>query len=78
VSEQRGSISHPSKGRFDLGRAVWRSAGDDGRVQIAFVDDLVGMRDRQDPDGPVLVFTEAEWHAFTAGARAGEFDLPGD
>jgi hypothetical protein len=60
---------------FDLSRAVWRDAGEGGRVQVAFVDDLVGMRDGQDPGGPVLVFTEAEWEAFAAGARAGEFDL---
>lgn len=78
MSEQSGSITHLYRGRFDLSRAVWRSAGDDGRVQVASVDDLIGMRDRHDPDGPVLVFTEAEWDAFTAGARAGEFDLPGD
>jgi hypothetical protein len=34
------------------------------------------MRDGQDPDGQVLVFTEAEWDAFVAGAKDGEFDLP--
>jgi hypothetical protein len=34
------------------------------------------MWDQSDPDGPVLVFTAAEWEAFLAGARAGEFDEP--
>jgi hypothetical protein len=34
------------------------------------------MRDGHDPDGPVLVFDEAEWDAFVAGAKDGEFDLP--
>jgi hypothetical protein len=33
------------------------------------------MRDGSDPDGPVLVFTPAEWEAFVAGVRDGEFDL---
>jgi hypothetical protein len=27
-----------------------------------------------DPTGPILTFTAAEWVAFTAGVRAGEFD----
>ena len=69
-------IDHP-KGRFDLSRAVWRRAGDDaeGAVEIAFVDDLIGMRNSADPDGPVLVFTQAEWDAFVGGVEDGEFDL---
>lgn len=33
------------------------------------------VRDSKDPSGPVLVFTPAEWAAFTAGVRDGEFDL---
>ncbi|HEY8451072.1 MAG TPA: DUF397 domain-containing protein [Natronosporangium sp.] len=68
---------HP-KGSFDLSRAVWQRAEDDvsdGAVEIAFVGDLVGMRNATDPDGPVLVFTRAEWAAFIAGAKDGEFDL---
>lgn len=68
-------VEHPLKGRFDLSRAQWQSSG---RIEVAFVDDLIGMRDGHDPDGPVLVFTEAEWDAFVAGAKDGEFDLPED
>jgi hypothetical protein len=34
----------------------------------------VCMRNSRDPDGPVLRFTEQEWAAFIAGAKAGEFD----
>lgn len=37
-------------------------------------DGGVGVRDSKHPDGPVLVFTPAEWHAFLGGARLGEFD----
>ena len=68
---------HP-KGDFDLSRAVWqRAEGDssDSAVEVAFVDDLIGMRNSGEPEGPVLVFTQAEWDAFVAGAQDGEFDL---
>jgi len=33
------------------------------------------VRDSKNPDGPVLEFTAAEWDAFLAGLRNGEFDL---
>jgi hypothetical protein len=36
---------------------------------------VITMRDGSNPDGPVLVFTPAEWEAFVAGVRDGEFDL---
>ncbi|ORT46925.1 DUF397 domain-containing protein [Frankia sp. KB5] len=32
------------------------------------------VRDSKNPHGPVLEFTEAEWSAFLAGARDGQFD----
>lgn len=35
----------------------------------------VAVRDSKDPAGPVLTFTPAEWTAFIAGAKDGEFDL---
>lgn len=56
----------------------WRKAtasNNDGNcVEVAHVADLVGVRDSKDRQGPVLRFTAAEWAAFTAGVRAGEFD----
>ena len=36
--------------------------------------DRVMMRDSKDPDGGVLAFDPADWEAFLAGLRAGEFD----
>jgi hypothetical protein len=33
------------------------------------------MRNSQRPDGPVLKFSHAEWEAFVAGVRDGEFDI---
>jgi hypothetical protein len=37
-------------------------------------DVLYLVRDSKDPDGPKLAFTTAEWDAFTAGVKDGEFD----
>jgi len=39
---------------------------------------VITLRDAAQPDGPVLVFTPAEWEAFVAGVRDGEFDLDED
>lgn len=41
-------------------------------------DHVITLRDAARPDGPVLVFTPAEWEAFVAGVRDGEFDLDED
>ena len=44
-------------------------------VQVArLADGQVGVRHSHHPNGPVLRFTPAEWQAFLAGARNGEFD----
>jgi hypothetical protein len=37
-------------------------------------DGHVGIRHSQHPEGPVLRYTPAEWHAFLHGVRNGEFD----
>ncbi|MFD6155399.1 DUF397 domain-containing protein [Nocardia sp. NPDC060256] len=64
----------------DLAGAAWRKAGEgEGKdsVEVALLaDGHVGLRDGKNPDGPVLVFTPAEWAAFTAGVHDGEFDRP--
>ena len=47
-------------------------------VEVArLADGQVGVRDSKNPDGAILRFTSAGWHAFLAGARRGEFDSPG-
>ncbi len=38
-------------------------------------DHVIKIRDAKNPDGPKLVFTPAEWQAFVAGVKDGEFDL---
>ncbi|OZM74050.1 DUF397 domain-containing protein [Amycolatopsis antarctica] len=71
---------------LDLGVAEWKRAEPEGEtiedaVEYAFVPHTdgvtyVAMRQSSEPDGTVLVFTPAEWDAFVAGARDGEFDEP--
>ncbi|GAB3219779.1 DUF397 domain-containing protein [Glycomyces halotolerans] len=36
----------------------------------------VAVRHSHHPDGTVIVYTRAEWDAFLAGAKDGEFDFP--
>jgi hypothetical protein len=62
----------------DLSRATWRKStrsGNNGCVEVAFVEDQVAVRDSKDRTGPVLVFTAHEWEAFVGGVRTGEFEL---
>jgi hypothetical protein len=65
---------------LEMPRAVWRkssrSGGNGDCVEIAGnLPGIVAVRDSKDPQGPVLAFAPAEWRAFTAGVRGGEFDL---
>jgi len=46
-------------------------------VEIAHMDNGgVRVRDSKNPSGAVLTFTPAEWDAFLAGVRDGQFDRP--
>lgn len=64
----------------DLPGSAWRkssfSNGTGGNcVEVAdLADGHRAVRDSKNPTGPVLIFTPAEWAAFTAGVRDGEFD----
>jgi hypothetical protein len=66
---------------MDLSNATWRkssySGGNGGDcVEIAVLaDDGRAVRDSKDPSGAKLVFSADDWVAFTAGVKAGEFDL---
>ena len=66
--------------RDALEGATFRKASDcsdKSCVEIALAKGVIGVRDSKDRGtGPVLAFTEAEWSAFLAGAKRGEFDLP--
>jgi hypothetical protein len=39
-------------------------------VEVGKDDEVVGVRDSQDPDGTILVFGPASWAAFLAGLRS--------
>ena len=65
--------------RERLGRARWRKSSYSGSgggncVEVASAGAVL-IRDSKDPDGPKLTFAPAEWDAFTAGVRDGQFDL---
>jgi hypothetical protein len=64
--------------RIDLSRAQWingTGSGPKGNcVEVAFVDEAIAVRDAENPTGPALIFTAAEWDAFVGGAKDGEFD----
>jgi hypothetical protein len=66
--------------RVDLNDAVWRKSTASGPncdncVEVAFVGDAIAVRDSKNPQGPALIFTQAEWDAFVGGAKDGEFDI---
>jgi len=64
----------------DFAGADWSTSTFSGQdigncVEVAFVPGWIGVRDtKQHGRGPVLAFTPAEWDAFLAGVRGGEFD----
>jgi hypothetical protein len=47
----------------------------DNCVEVGSCDCGIQVRDSKDQSGPVLTFNHAEWKAFLAGVRNGEFDL---
>jgi hypothetical protein len=57
-------------------RAVWRKSSycaQNTCVEMAVLDGQVAVRDSKEQHA-VLLFTPAEWTAFVAGAKGGEFD----
>jgi uncharacterized protein DUF397 len=61
----------------DRAPAVWRKSSrssDIGQcVEMADLDSHRVVRNSKNPASTALVFTAAQWSAFTAGLRAGEF-----
>nr|WP_063065622.1 DUF397 domain-containing protein [Nocardia violaceofusca] len=65
----------------DLSTAQWlksshSGAGKDCVVVAHLAGGTVGVRDSKNPDGPALLFTPAEWDAFTTGIQNGKFQRP--
>jgi len=59
---------------------AWRkssySTGGGECVETAVLPDRrIAFRHSKHPDGAVLLYAPAEWRAFIAGVKAGEFDL---
>ncbi|MFI0419398.1 DUF397 domain-containing protein [Spongiactinospora sp. 9N601] len=50
-------------------------SADSSHNKAAEGEQLFLLRDSKNPDGPVLTFTPAEWEAFVAGVKDGEFDI---
>ncbi|QXV60306.1 DUF397 domain-containing protein [Amycolatopsis sp. TNS106] len=42
-------------------------------VEVAKTE-IIGVRNSNDPEGPLVFFTRAEWAAFADGMLAGDFD----
>jgi len=66
---------------MDVTGAEWRKSsysGSNGGACVEVARNLPGVvavRDSKDPQGAALAFAPGEWRAFTAGVKAGEFDL---
>ena len=72
-------MSSPKKIDVDLIDAQWfkssySGGNSDNCVEVAFVDGAVAVRDSKDRDGGTQVYTAAEWQAFLAGVKAGQFE----
>jgi len=50
------------------------SAGANNCVEVTHGPGWTAVRHSKHHTGPMLVFTDGEWEAFLAGAKAGEFD----
>jgi Domain of unknown function (DUF397) len=64
--------------RLDLSHAIWRkSSRSNGNgnecVEVAFVDEVVALRDSKNPDGAALLFDQGGWTAFLHAAKTGKF-----
>jgi hypothetical protein len=79
------STSHDAVTRDGLARVQWHvstrssSGGGSNCVEAGPLNDGTGrvaLRHSKHPDGPVIVYTRAEWNAFLAGAKDNEFDFP--
>ena len=76
VSWRKSSYSAGNGGDCVEVAGVWRkssySGGNGGDcVEVAAaLPDAIAVRDSKDSDGPKLIFTPADWAAFTAAIRA--------
>jgi hypothetical protein len=70
-----GKITLSGSERSNLAWQKAQSSTVNGQcIEIASTADKIAIRDSKDPNGPILVYTLAEFSAFLEGARNGEFD----
>jgi hypothetical protein len=66
---------------FDVANATWitsRACNNSACVQVAQLPGgSVAVRDSKNTAKPAHIFDSAEWAAFIAGVKAGDFDLLG-
>jgi hypothetical protein len=55
-------------------RKARRSIANGACVEVAYTNGMIAVRDSKDPQGPMLMYTRAEWCAFLARAREGRLD----
>jgi hypothetical protein len=64
---------------LEVSGADWRKSSHSAEgncVEVAFLGDSVAIRNSNDRQGPMLVFTSADWRSFLRSVCDGEFDLP--
>ena len=74
------NISDNPAHHLDLSFGPWRKSSfsnPNGNqcVEVAVSTNAVALRDSKNPNGPTLVFNQAEWSAFVAGVAVGEFRI---
>jgi Domain of unknown function (DUF397) len=77
--EEQSSESYNGVPAGELPGARWRKSGRSSAqgncVELAQLPVAgVAVRNSRDPEGPALVFTDAELDAFLAGVKDGDFD----
>ncbi len=70
-----GSVSRGGPAREAAAAAVTASRPGVEAGPVLDGSGRVAVRHSKDPDGQVIVYTRAEWDAFIAGAKDGEFDF---
>jgi len=77
VSPAGDGVPTAGDGGMRLGDVPWTRSIRCGGVEVAFVDDVVAVRNAAEPFGPMLLHTRVEWEAFVAAVKAGQFDDTG-
>jgi Domain of unknown function (DUF397) len=67
-------LSSDGSGLLDWRKAK-RSMNNGNCTEVAAAARVVIVRDSQDPDGPVLRYTDTSWRSFLSATRQGSFDV---